>query len=89
MDKKPLKPPRPLGDDKHGIEYTALKSEVADTAKGEALSIVVLFVQVKKKKRVPFVMRFRRDFRLINLRVYDKRNGNRRSKICGSRHITS
>lgn len=51
MDKKPLKPPRPPGDDKHGIEYTALKSEFADTAKGEALSIVVLFVQVKKKRK--------------------------------------
>ena len=34
MDKKPFKPSRPLSDDKHGVEYTALESEVVDNAKG-------------------------------------------------------
>lgn len=33
MDKKPFKPSRPLNDDKHGVEYTALESEVVDNAK--------------------------------------------------------
>ena len=40
MDKKPFKPSRPLSDDKHGVEYTALESEVVDNAKG----ICCLFV---------------------------------------------